>query len=422
MMLFDIDNWNEIIYSLEKNKLRTFFTAFGVFWGIFMLVIMLGAGKGLSNGATEGMGEMSTNSFFMWGGKTSMPYKGFDRGRRIQFNNFDTEAMLANIEEIEYMAPRLQVGSRDGGNNVIRNDRASALSILGDYPDYNIIDPSNILAGRYINIMDIESKRKVAVIGKSVKDEFFDVDEEAIGQVLQINGVNFSVIGVRSSKKNNEQAEEEDFGITIPFTTLQQTYNLGNKVGWYSMTAYPNKKASDVLTKVKDLMKVRHSIAPEDDRAVGSFDLGNEYKKMTNLFFGIDTLIWIVGLGTLFAGIVGVSNIMLIVVKERTKEIGIQRALGATPKHIRTQIMMESIFLTAIAGYVGLTLGVAVIELIDYVLVSSGSDSQMFSRPEVDFNKAISALVILIIAGAFAGIIPAQRAVSLKPIEALRDE
>ncbi len=240
--------------------------------------------------------------------------------------------------------------------------------------------------------------------------------------MIQINGVNFSVVGVKSSKKNDNQAERENSDVTIPFTTIQQTYNLGNRVGWYSMSAFSQYKAEVVLKKAKEIMKNRHSISPEDDRAIGSFDLGKEFSKMSNLFFGIDTLIWIVGLGTLFAGIVGVSNIMLIVVKERTKEIGIQRAIGATPNHVRVQIMLESILLTAVAGYLGLTIGVAIIELVDYGLVQSGADSQMFSRPEVDFNKAIMALIILVISGAIAGIIPAQRAVKLKPIEALRDE
>jgi len=387
-----------------------------------MLVIMLGAGKGLQNGVTEGMGEMATNSFFMWGGRTSKPYKGFDRGRRVRFNNFDTDALAKKLKELEYLSPRLQVNARNGISNVIRKERAATMNILGDYPSYNLIDPATILQGRYINKYDIDSKRKIAVIGIRVKNELFDEEENPIGEIIEINGVNFTVVGVRSSKKNDNQAERENNEITIPFTTLQQTYNLGNEVGWYSMSVYGNYKAKDVLEKAKNIVKSRHSIAPDDNRAIGSFDLGSEYSKMSNLFFGIDTLIWIVGLGTLFAGIVGVSNIMLIVVKERTKEIGIQRALGATPRHIRVQIMMESIFLTAIAGYVGLTLGVGVIELVNYGLVEAGADSQMFTRPEVDFNKAITALIILVFSGAIAGIIPAQRAVRLKPIEALRDE
>lgn len=422
MMLFDRDNWAEIFHSLKKNKLRTFFTAFGVYWGIFMLVVMLGAGKGLSNGTRQGMGEMATNSMFMWGMNTSIPYKGFDRGRYIRFDNYDSEAILSNIPEIEFLAPRLNANPATGSDNVIRNERSGSYNIQGDYPDFNKIDPATILAGRYVNKFDIDNYRKVAVIGKRIRDELFDADEDPIGQTIQINGVNYNIVGVRSSKKNDQQAEREDSEITIPFTTLQRTYNYGNRVGWYSMTAYREYDAEAVLNKVKDLMKSRHTVSPDDDRAIGSFNLGNEFKKMENLFFGIDTLIWIVGIGTLFAGIVGVSNIMLIVVKERTKEIGIQRALGATPRHVRVQIMMESIFLTAIAGYIGLTLGVGLIELVNYGLVTSGANSDMFTRPEVDFNKAITALILLIIAGAIAGLVPAQRAVRLKPIDALRDE
>lgn len=422
MNLFDADKWQEIFFALKKNKLRTFFTAFGVFWGIFMLIIMLGSGKGLSNGASQGMGDMATNAMFMWTQQTTVPYKGFPRGRRYNFNNDDTKALRDNISEIEYLAPRLQVGGRNGGNNVVRGERTAAFRIQGDYPDFNKIDPCNIESGRFINELDIEQKRKNIVIGTRVYEEMFENGEEAVGEYIRIQGVYFKVVGVFSSKKNGRQAEQENSQIFMPFTTLQQTYNMGNIVGWYSITAKEGYSASQVLDKAKEVVKSRHSISPADDRAVGSFNLEEEFTKMTTLFTGIDILIWIVGIGTLFAGVIGVSNIMLIVVKERTKEIGIQRALGATPLLIKTQIVLESVFLTTVAGYVGLTLGIGVLELINNLLISSGASTDMFNNPEVDFNKAILALVVLVVAGMLAGLIPAQRAVQLKPIDALRDE
>lgn len=422
MNLFDADKWQEIFFALKKNKLRTFFTAFGVFWGIFMLIIMLGSGKGLSNGASQGMGDMATNAMFMWTQQTTVPYKGFPRGRRYNFNNDDTKALRDNISEIEYLAPRLQVGGRNGGNNVVRGERTAAFRIQGDYPDFNKIDPCNIESGRFINDLDIDEKRKNIVIGTRVYEEMFENGEEAVGEYIRIQGVYFKVVGVFSSKKNGRQAEQENSQIFMPFTTLQQTYNMGNIVGWYSITAKEGHSASQVLDKAKEVVKSRHSISPADDRAVGSFNLEEEFTKMTTLFTGIDILIWIVGIGTLFAGVIGVSNIMLIVVKERTKEIGIQRALGATPLLIKTQIVLESVFLTTVAGYVGLTLGVGVLELINNLLISSGASTDMFNNPEVDFNKAILALVVLVFAGMLAGLIPAQRAVQLKPIDALRDE
>ncbi len=422
MYLFDKDKWTEIMHALSNNKLRTFFTAFGVFWGIFMLVIMLGSGRGLQNGVSQGMGDMANNALFMWTMPTSEPYKGFPRGRRYNFKNDDTKALRDNVPELEYIAPRLQVFSAQGDNNVVRGERTAAYSIQGDYPDMNMIDPVNIHVGRFINQNDIEDKRKVVVIGSRVKDEMFDREEDPIGENLRIRGVYFKIVGVFSSKKNDQQAERENQQIFMPFTTLQQTYNMGDIVGWYSMTSYKHIPASVALEKAKKVVMDRHSVSPTDDRAIGSFNVETQFQKMKNLFTGINGLIWIVGIGTLLAGVIGVSNIMLIVVKERTKEIGIQRAIGATPLSIQSQIVLESVFLTALAGYIGLVLGVGILELISFALVEFGASTDMFSRPEVDFNKAIVALIILIISGAFAGLIPARRATQIKPIDALRDE
>jgi len=422
MGLINLDKLQEIWFTIKQNKLRTFFTAFGVFWGIFMLVVMLGAGKGLHNGVSTGMGDMATNSLFMWGKKTTIPYKGFPRGRRVRFDNDDTKALIDNLPEIEHIAPRLEVSAREGQNNVIRKERTAAYSIKGDYPAYNLIDPSNILHGRFINFNDIQEKRKVVVIGKQVYEEMFDKDENPIGEYMKIRGVFFRVIGVSSSKKNDRQAEEENQEIYMPFTTMQTTYNMGNRVGWYSITAKKGSSAAVVLEKAKLIMGQRHSISPEDKRAIGSFNVEEQYKKMEGLFIGINGLIWIVGIGTLLAGVIGVSNIMLIIVKERTKEIGIQRALGATPWQIRKQIVIESILLTSISGYIGLVVGVGILETINYLLNKFNANSGMFSHPEVDFEKAVMALVILVVAGALAGFIPANRAVSIKPIDALRDE
>ena len=422
MKIFDLDKWHEIYYALRKNPLRTFFTAFGVFWGIFMLIIMMGAGEGLYNGATHDMGGMATNSIFMWTQNTSMPYKGFQRGRYYRFNNDDTQALIDNIPELDVVAPRLQGWGGEGNNNVIRGERTGGFNIQGDYPAINIIDPVDITSGRFINENDIADKRKVAILGIQVVNDLFNQGEDPLGEYIQIQGVYFQVIGVFKSKKGDQQAEWDNKAIFIPFTTLQKVYNYGDMVGWYSMTAKKNYPASIVEDKAKELLKKRHSIHPDDDRAIGSFNLEKEWSKMTNLFNGIRGLVWIVGIGTLLAGVIGVSNIMLIVVKERTKEIGVQRAIGATPFNIVSQIIIESVFLTSFAGYFGLALGVGLLELINYMLVSTGAESNMFNNPEVDFNKAMTALVILVISGIFAGMIPARRAVSIKPIDALRDE
>jgi putative ABC transport system permease protein len=422
MKIFDADKWHEIYYALRKNPLRTFFTAFGVFWGIFMLIIMMGAGEGLYNGASSDLGDMATNSIFMWTRKTTIPHKGFPRGRFYRFNNNDTKALLDNIPEIKYIAPRLQGWSRGGNNNVIRGERTGSFNIQGDYPEINYIDPVKITSGRFINHIDINELRKVAVIGVSVFQEMFEPQEDPIGQYIQIQGVYFKVVGMFQSKKNDQQAEHDNQAIFIPFTTLQKVYNYGDVVGWYSITAKDDVRAGVVETKAKELLKQRHSIHPDDERAVGSFNLDQEWSKMTNLFNGISGLVWIVGIGTLLAGVIGVSNIMLIVVKERTQEIGIQRAIGAPPIQIITQIIIESVFLTAIAGYFGLAIGVGLLELVNYGLATSGADSNMFTNPSVDFTKAMWALGILVVSGIFAGMIPASRAIAIKPIDALRDE
>ncbi len=422
MGIIDIDKWHEISSVLKKNKLRTFFTAFGVFWGIFLLVIMMGSGNGLKNSVMEGFGNMATNSFFMWTQRTTIPYKGFPRGRFYNFRNSDTKALKDNIPDIKLIAPRLQAfGFRGQGDNVVRGERSGAFDIYGDTPDFNRIMPMDITKGRFINEIDLRENRKVIVIGQQVYNEMFEKNENPIGEYLRLQGVYFKVVGVVKSKQKNN-AERDERSVYMPFTTLQKTYNLGDIVGWYSITARDGVPASEVETEAKALMRKRHNIDPKDERAVGSWNMQKEFDKFTNLFGGIRILVWIVGTGTLFAGVVGVSNIMLIVVKERTKEIGIERAIGATPKTIITQIILESVFLTTMAGYIGLVVGVGLLELVNYVMVKSNASSDMFSHPEINFNMAITALSVLIVSGIFAGLIPASRAVKIRPIEALRDE
>ncbi len=422
--MFDRDSWQEIFHTLKQNKLRTFLTAFGVFWGIFMLIIMLGSGNGLENGVTSGMGGFASNSFFVWAERTSLPYKGFPRGRFFNFRNNDIQALRDNIPEIEYIAPKIRGWSAgDGTNNTIRKDKTGAFSIMGEYPVWIKIDPMEMIEGRFINDLDIKEARKVAVIGTRVREVLFEPDENPIGDHIRIQGVYFKVIGVfKPLNTNINFGGEKEQSIFLPFTTLQMTYNYGDIVGWFSITSDPSVAASVVEEKAIQLLGQRHSIHPEDSEAFGHFNLEEEYNQMNGLFNGIAGLIWIVGIGTLLAGVIGISNIMLVIVKERTKEIGIQRALGATPRHVITQIVTESIFLTSLAGYIGLVAGVALIEGINYLLVNSGAEIEMFKRPEVDFNVAITSLIILIVAGALAGMIPARRAVKIRPIDALRDE
>ena len=417
--MFDQDNWQEIFSTIKKNKLRTTLTAFGVFWGIFMLVIMLGSGNGLRNGVVGGFDGFATNSFFCWTQRTTKAFEGFQPGRRFNYTNEDTEAIKNSIPEAEYVCARNQLGGFRGGNNVTRGVKTGNFSVFGDSPDFQKIQPLKHLQGRFINELDIKQKRKIAVIGNRVKEILFENNEDPIGQYIRINGVYFQVVGLFRSGQAGGQGQQEAETVYVPFTTFQTAFNYGNVVGWYSITSKKNIPVEIVENKVIELLKQRHHIAPEDLQAVGHWNMGKEFGKISGLFNGIDLLVWIVGIGTLFAGVIGVSNIMLIVVKERSKEIGIKRALGATPWKIIGQIILESVFLTTIAGYLGLVIGIGILELVN-TLMGVNPDGGMFKNPEVDLNVALTALSILIVSGALAGFIPARRAVQVKPIEALR--
>lgn len=416
--MFDLDRWQEIIQVLKKNPLRTFLTAFGVFWGILMLVIMLGAGKGLENGVTADFGGTVTNSFYVWAQRTSKPYMGMQPGRRFNYNNADAE-FLKTIPELETVCPRNQVGGYRSVNSVTRGKKTGAFNVMGDYPDYIKIDPKPITAGRFINDLDIKEKRKVVVIGEYVKDLLFDKDENPLGEFVNVNGVYFTVVGVFASAGTSERSREETKTLHIPFTTFQKAFNYGNIVGFFAITSKKEIPASVAEEKVIAALKARHKIAPEDKLAIGHFNLEKEFNKINGLFVGINYLVWFVGIFTLIAGVIGVSNIMLIVVKERTKEIGIRRAIGAPPISIISQIILEAVILTAVAGYFGLVLGVGLLELVSTAI---GEGAGNFKNPEVDFNVAISAIVILVFAGALAGLMPANRAVSVSTVDALRSE
>ncbi len=422
MSIIDIDKWQEIFQTLKSNKLRTFLTAFGVFWGIFMLVVMLGSGTGLQNGVTDGFGDFATNSAFVWTETTSMPYKGYKRGRFIHLNNGDMEAIKQHIPEIDLLAPRLQAWGADA-NNVSRGDKTGAFTIHGDYPEFNLIDPQNIVQGRFLNLFDIQERRKVAVIGSEVRKILFEEDENPVGEYVKIKGLYWQVIGVfEPGSQAMSFGGDKAKTIFLPFSSLQKAYNFGDDVHYFSITAKNGVPASLAEEKVITYLKKIKSVHPDDDRAIGHFNVEKEYQQMSGLFLGINVLIWVVGIGTLLAGVIGVSNIMLIIVKERTKEIGIQRAIGATPFRIINQIITESVFLTSFAGFFGLAIGVFLVAGVNKAISGMGDSVGMFKNPEVDFNIALTALVVLIIAGLFAGLIPAKRAIDIKPIEALRNE
>ena len=419
--MFDLDLWSEIISALKKNRLRSFMTAFGVFWGIFMLIIMSGAGRALENGVLDGVRAFASNSAFFWTERTSVPYKGFQRGRQWNYENTDIQYLRENVKEIEYLSPRL-FGFQQKGDNTVRGERTGAFQMFGDYPDYFKIDQWTPIKGRLINEIDMLQERKVCVIGERVVEVMFAKDEDPIGQYLKISGVYFQVVGViHPETRINIGGGKKEETIIIPFSTMQTAYNYGDQVHFFSVTSQKGYKVSELEEKIKKILKERHKVAPEDLQAVGSFNIEKEFIKFNALFLGIQVLTWIVGIGTLLAGVIGVSNIMLVIIKERTQEIGIQRAIGATPGTVIKHIVAESVFLTVMAGYIGLSLGVGILEVLNHILQSAG-DSMFFRNPEVNLTMALSALAVLVVAGIIAGLIPAKRAVSIKPIDALRDE
>ena len=415
--MFDLDRWQEIWFTITHNKSRSVLTAFGVFWGMFMLVVMVGAGVALQRGMSSQIEGFATNSCFVWAEQTTEAYKGLKKGRNWNMENEDITLLMHKIPEIQYLAPVLFGGGSP--NNVTRNDKAGTYNVKGNFPSYNLIDASKMTYGRYINDIDISEKRKVCVIGERVYQVLFPKDENPLGKTIQVNGIYFQVIGVARHTSNINIGGNAEESVVLPFSTMQQAFNQGNKVHFMAITAKPGIKVKVVEDKVHEVLKEKHTISPEDKKAIGGFNIEDQFNMFLYLGIGIAALIWIVGLGTLFAGAIGVSNIMLVTIKERTKEIGIRRALGATPNDIIRQILSESIVLTLIAGVSGLMFGVG---LLSAVGVALSHGDQFFKDPQISFSVAVAALFILLIIGTLAGFIPANRAMNIKPIEAIREE
>lgn len=422
--MFDRDKWNEIIEALSAKPFRTLITAFGVFWGIFILVILLSASQGLQNGIKRQMGGLSTNTMFMWTQSTSKPYKGLPQGRYYNFRNGDVDAIKREIDGLLYVSPRNQLGGFRGSNNVVRGTKTGAYNVYGDYPEFIQQQPMDIIQGRFINYGDIDNKRKVAIIGEGVIRELYEPGEEVLGSYIKIQGVNFMVVGVYKNKTNmHGDAEEGQKQVFIPFTTFQQAFNYGDIVGWMTITAKDDIPITDVKQNIFDLLKNRHTIDPTDDRAIGHFDLYQEFKKINGLFAILTGVSYFVGIFILGSGVIGIVNIMLIVVKERTQEIGIRRALGATPGRIIKQILTESVILSLLSGMAGIIFAGFLLWLVNMGLDSMEDPSKIpFANPIVSLGVIVIALLILVFAGLLAGLIPALTAVKVKPIEALRTE
>lgn len=419
MSLIDSDHWREIYEALRGNKVRTFLTAFGVFWGIFMLMVMIASGNGLWNGVSQGFSDEATNSLFVWSQRTSKPYRGMQTGRQMQLDSGDDAAIRAQIPEAAVICPRNQLGGFRGGNNVTRGTKAGAFSVMGDVPEIARVQSIHLTSGRFLDRLDLDERRKVCVIGSHVREVLFAKDENPLGEMIKIGGVTFRVIGTfRPTRSSGGDRDEALQTIFVPFSTFQTAFNFGNRVGWFAIIARDGVPASVVETKTLALLKERHRVAPDDPRAFGHYNSELDYNQVTGLFTGIRALVWIVGIGTLAAGVIGVSNIMLVIVRERTNEIGIRRAVGATPFTITVQIVFESLVMTTFAGYLGLVAGVGVVAAIAHAIAPNSPE--MFRDPEVSFQAALVTLGILVVSGIAAGLVPASRAIKVSTVEALR--
>jgi len=418
--IFDADTWDEIFESISKNRTRTIITTIGVFWGIFIYIALAGSATGLENGFDDAFSGLSKNSMGVWVQSTSIPYKGFEEGRRFPFRLSDVDYLKDRVPEIEYISPGLQAGAFSGSPpRVTRGIKSDNFNLFGNFPTQANISVIKIYdGGRYINDEDIEYARKVAVIGEGTQERLFDEDEDPIGKNIIIDDVNFKVVGVE--KFSEGQGFGSDSDITIPYTTFARMYNRGDRFGFMFISGYDYINPRYLEEAVLDNLKVLKTVSPDDDRAFGTFNIGSLFESIIKFSSGMIFLSLVVGIATIFAGVIGIGNIMLIAVKERTNELGIRRALGATPGQVKVQIVLESVFLTIIAGIIGIIVGALLLFLIN--IGTANLEDFPFTNPTVPLAIVFGAFATMVTLGTLIGLIPAERAVSIKPIEALREE
>lgn len=411
----DFDSFSEILNVLTRNKSRTFLTGFGVFWGVFMLVGLVGGGDGLKEILNNNLAGFATNSAVVWAQPTTKPYHGFRKGRQWTLNYDDIKRLRAHVPELDVITPTI---SRWGAN-ATHDDRSASGIIKGALPEMQKVSEPKMMYGRYINQMDISQGRKVCVIGKQVYKSLFPKGGDPCGDVIRIDSVYFSVVGVNYSDGNMNVNGNDQQAVFLPLSLVQQIYNRGHNVDIICVTGKPGVVMSDITDKIRHVIAKAHDVAPDDEKGVMVFNTEMMFSMVDNMFRGINMLIWLVGIGTLLAGAIGVSNIMMVTVRERTVEIGIRRAIGATPRNILSQIIQESILLTSIAGMSGILFVVLVLQGLEMANTTDGVAAAHF---QISFWTAIGAVVLLSVLGVLAGLAPALRAMSIKPVDAMRDE
>ena len=401
--------------SLTRNKTRTFLTGFGVFWGVFMLVALLGGGQGMKQMLNSNFAGFATNSAMLFSERTSKPYKGFRKGRWWSMELNDIQRLKSSVHELDVVTPMLFAS----GGNAIYNDRKAEVGITGNAPDYRFITGPKMRFGRYINEVDMKEHRKVCVIGKKIYKELFKEGGDPCGKSIRIDSTYYEVIGVDYASTNmniNGRAEEK---VTLPLTLMQQTYNRGNEVDMIVATGRKGVVMSKLSDRIREAVTMAHFVDPTDEQGAMVFNTEVLFQMLDNLFKGVNFLIWLVGLGTLLAGAIGVSNIMMVTVRERTTEIGIRRAIGATPRMILSQIISESIVLTLVAGMSGILFGVLILQMLE---MGNTEDGIVTAHFQIGFWTAIFAALMVSSMGILAGLAPAARAMSIKPVDAMRDE
>jgi putative ABC transport system permease protein len=416
--MFELDKWQEILHTIKQNKLRTVLTAFGVFWGILMLILLLGAGKGLQGGVEKTFSGDAQDTLWLWARTTSLPYEGFAPGRDVQFTEDDIEVLKQIPGAGKVVAENILGPYWGGGSLITYRQKTSGYLVTGISEDFLDLKISKrFVYGRDLNVLDEQESRKVVLLGTKVVELLFEPGIDPTGEYVYINGVPFRVVGVFFDPGRQGRMSERSY---IPLSTFQQIYGKGKTIGTIAVRPAPGVDAFALEKDVLDTLRSRHHIAPADDRAISSNNLAEEAQSFKNLFISMNIFIWFVGIGTLAAGIVGISNIMIITVRDRTVEIGVRKALGATPRSIVSLILLESVALTSVAGYLGLVLGVGILETISHVMQTFKIDAPYFSQPEVSFGTAVAATVLLVVVGAIAGLLPALKAARITPIAAMR--
>jgi len=411
----DLDTYKEILDTLTRNKSRSFLTGFGVFWGVFMLVSLIGGGNGLKEMLSHNFEGFATNSAIVFAQSTTKPYGGYRKGRQWNMVYKDVERLKAQVPELDVVSPVLS----NWGSGAVYGDKKASCSVKGLLPDYAKVETPKLFYGRYLNDTDMSQRRKVCVLGKKIYKTLFPGGGDPCGKLIRIDSIYYHVVGVDYNTGNmsvNGNAEES---VVMPITLMQQAYNMGNRVDLICVTGKPDVKMSQITPHIREVIARAHTIDPTDEKALTVFNTEVMFGMVDSLFSGVNFLIWLVGIGTLLAGAIGVSNIMMVTVRERTTEIGIRRAIGATPRNILSQIIAESMILTAVAGMSGILFSVAILEMLE---IGNTTDGIVAAHFQVSFWAAVGAVVLLSVLGVLAGLAPALRAMSIKPVDAMRDE